>query len=505
MIASDRLELDQSVAKQITRERWTWRFSYVAVMGFGVLLTGLAWRRAPGLISIALALLIFLLGAWAVRPLAALHMTLFFTLVGDSVTAPWYPMAKNFSSGESVLYLAERLTFSPMDLTLGFAMVCLLLRRLAVQSPLVTGPLLRPLLVFSGFVVLGFMYGIANGGDLRVAIFEVRPLIYLPIIYMLASNLCTTAGQYRRLMWTAMGAIFCNALLSLNKYLRLTDDAKSSLESLGEHGSAVGMNALFILLIACCVFAGCASRSRFVLVLMSLPVVWVYFLSNRRAAFVGLLAGMVVLSVALFWRQPRTFFKFVPVAAVVLLAYLGVFWNSKSAAGFPAQAVKSVISPGTLSARDQSSDLYRQIENNNLNYTIRQTKVFGVGFGNPFFQPYPLPNLGPGFEFRNYIPHNAILWIWLQTGFLGFVSMLYMIARALMVGASKIRQLRDGPDVVVVVTAATFIAMLSVFTYVDIAWDARNMALLGVAMATCANFPIAEGRRTAAGRAVKVA
>ena len=50
-----------------------------------------------------------------------------------------------------------------------------------------------------------------------------------------------------------------------------------------------------------------------------------------------------------------------------------------------------------------------------------------------------------------------------------------------MVGASKIRQLRDGPDVVVVVTAATFIAMLSVFTYVDIAWDARNMALLGVA------------------------
>ena len=117
-----------------------WRFSYVAVMGFGVLLTGLAWRRAPGLISIALALLIFLLGAWAVRPLAALHMTLFFTLVGDSVTAPWYPMAKNFSSGESVLYLAERLTFSPMDLTLGFAMVCLLLRRLAVQSPLVTGP-----------------------------------------------------------------------------------------------------------------------------------------------------------------------------------------------------------------------------------------------------------------------------------------------------------------------------------------------------------------------------
>jgi hypothetical protein len=29
-----------------------------------------------------------------------------------------------------------------------------------------------------------------------------------------------------------------------------------------------------------------------------------------------------------------------------------------------------------------------------------------------------------------------------------------------------------------------------VFTYVDISWDARNMVLLGVALALCANFPV---------------
>jgi hypothetical protein len=32
--------------------------------------------------------------------------------------------------------------------------------------------------------------------------------------------------------------------------------------------------------------------------------------------------------------------------------------------------------------------------------------------------------------------------------------------------------------------------MYSVFTYVDIAWDARNMVLLGVALALSANFPV---------------
>ena len=133
-------------------------------------------------------------------------------------------------------------------------------------------------------------------------------MIYLPIIYMLASNLCTTAGQYRRLMWTAMGAIFCNASLSLNKYIRLTDDAKSSLRESrrawfsGRDERSLHAAHRLLRLRGMCVPQPLRARSH-----VPLPVVWVYFLSNRRAAFVGLLAGMVVLSVALFWRQPRTF------------------------------------------------------------------------------------------------------------------------------------------------------------------------------------------------------
>ncbi len=331
--------------------------------------------------------------------------------------------------------------------------------------------------------------------------FEVRPFFYLAIFYLLATNYCRTATHFRRLLWTAMGAILLNSLLSLNFYFHLKHDSKASLESLGEHGAAIGMNTLFVLLIGACIYRGSSVRSRWVLLTMALPVGWVYVLSNRRAAVVGLLAGIAFLSVIVFWRQPRTFFKFVPVISVLVLAYLGAFWNSTSAAGFPAQAVKSVISPGTLSKRDLSSDLYRQIENNDLNFTIRQTKVFGVGFGNPFYQPFQLPDLNASFAFRNYIPHNSVLWIWLQTGFLGFVSMLFMLGRGLMVGASKLRLVRDGPDVIVLSTAAIFIAMYSVFAYVDIAWDARNMLLLGVALAICSNFPVPARVRAAVDQA----
>ena len=490
MSSGYQLVLGTSVGEQIVRERRLWRLAYVSMLGLGALLALLAWRRGPGTLSLALAVLIFLLGAWATRPLLALNMTLLFTLVGDSVTAPWYPMVKNFSSHESILFVANALTISPIDVTLGFALACLLLQRIASQVPLVKGPLYRPLMVFTGFVMFGALYGTARGGDTRVAVFEVRPFFYLAIFYLLASNYCRTATHFRRLLWTAMGAVLLNSLLSLNFYFQLNHDSKASLESLGEHGAAVGMNTLFVLLIGSCLFRGSSARSRWVLLIMALPVGWVYVLSNRRAAVVGLLAGIAFLAVIVFWRQPRTFFKFVPVLGVLVLAYLGAFWNSTSAAGFPAQAVKSVISPNTLSKRDLSSDLYRQIENNDLNFTIRQTKAFGVGFGNTFYQPFKLPDLGTTFAFRNYIPHNSVLWIWLQTGFLGFVSMLYLLGRGLMVGASKLRLVRDGPNVVVLSTAAIFIAMYSVFAYVDIAWDARNMLMLGVALAVCANFPV---------------
>ena len=236
---------------------------------------------------------------------------------------------------------------------------------------------------------------------------------------------------------------------------------------------------------------------RLVLLGMSVPIVWVYFLSNRRAAVIGLLTGVAMLAVILFWRQPRTFWKFAPVATELVTVYVGAYWHSTADVGFPAQAIKSVIAPGAVSDRDASSDAYRVIENKDLNYTIRQNPITGVGFGNPFYQPLPLPDISANFEFHNHIPHNSMLWIWLQTGFAGFIALLYVLGRSLMLGASKIRRLPDGANTAALSSATIFIAMFFVFAFVDIAWDARNTMLLGVAFAMCANFPTPRSQVTA--------
>ncbi|MEY2521606.1 MAG: hypothetical protein QOJ66_171 [Ilumatobacteraceae bacterium] len=481
-----------SVRKQAARERLRWYSAYIGLIALGMVLATLAWRRAPGVFSIALAALLLTALAWMAKPIVGMHLILLFTLFGDYVTINWFPFAKNLSSVESLLFVSNQLTISPLECTLAFASVCLLLRHRARHDrPIVIGPLFRPLLVFSGFVILGFLYGVSRGGDLRVAVFEVRGMLYLPVIYFLISNTCHTARQYRELLWTAMFGIFGNSLMSLLYLSKLSSEERKNLEALGEHGAALSMNALFIFTISSLLFKRASPRGRLLLGALCVPAGWAYLVSQRRAAVIGLSAALVVLAIVLFWHQRSRFWRVVPVAILVFVAYLGAFWHSSGSLGFPAQALKTVISPGSLSERDRGSDLYRQIENYDLSFTIRQAPVTGLGFGHPFSQPLPLPDIS-FYEFYRFIPHNSVLWVWIQTGFFGFVSMFFLFGRAMALAGRKLRSLTNSDDVIVVAVGATFVLMYAIFAYVDIAWDPRGTVFLGFAFAICANFPSPE-------------
>lgn len=484
-----------SVGEQLRRARARWWVSYIVVLGVGIVVGGLAWMTTPRFLSLGIATLMVTVAAWMIRPLLGLHLTVFFALVGDQVTVAWFPFNKNLSSRESILYVADQISLSPLDLVLCVATAVVALRVLASPDRrLVLGPLFVPLLVFSFICVASFVRGVGSGGDLRIAIFEARPMFYMPLVYFAAVNLCERAGQYRRLVYTAIAAVFVQSLLSIQYYMTLSTAERDELEALGEHGSTLGMNLLFVLAVGALVFHRCSARMRMALVALSAPVIWVYLVSQRRAAFVGLGAAIVLLLMVLFWRQRRTFWRFGPILIVLAVGYLGAFWNSTGTAGFPAQAVKSVVAPGQLSEADQSSDLYRVVENFDLNYTIRSQPVLGLGFGQKFLQPVRLPDIS-FYEFYEYIPHNSILWIWINTGFAGFVTVFYLLGRSIMHGARRVRVMADGRDVAVVMAAVTYIVMYSVYAYVDIAWDARNMVLLGLTMAIATCFPI-ERQRT---------
>jgi O-antigen ligase len=477
-----------SDGRQLLRERVVWAAGYAAVFFVGLVIAAIAVRRSSRpFVGVSGSILLLIMLAWFLRPRLSLYATAFLALVGDIVTIPWWPFNKNLSSWESIFYVGDGIVISPLELVLFSGIAVTALRNFSGGRRLFEwGPLGRPLLIFSGLVLLGLVRGLGSGGDLRIAMWEMRPLFYIVMMYLLVNTICRTPRELRILMWCVAAAIFVQTLLTVEYLVDRDLGAISDLESLNEHGSTLGQNLLLLLALASLSFRGVGAWQRILLSVACVPTMYVYVISQRRAGVVTLGVALVLLAIVLFWRQRKTFWKVVPIAALVATGYVGAFWNAQGQIAFPAQAVKTVIAPGELSAEDEQSDLYRIAENINLYWTIQASPYRGLGFGQAFYRPFPLPDIS-SFTFNAYMPHNSFLWIWIKTGFLGFATIVYVLGRAVMIGANETRRMRDGPDAVVVACATFFVVMYGIYTYVDIGWDSRNMVLLGLA------FSIASG------------
>lgn len=466
------------------------------VLVLGLFLAAFATRLEPGrnvsvvgaqASSIALLVLVVAIVAAAIRPLFGLYAIVFLTLIGDAVTATWFPFAKNLSSRESLLFVSDKLALSPLEILIGMTLVFWIIDVLGRRDRyVVKGPLFGATLLFMAFVLFGFFIGLSKGGDLRIALFEGRAMFVLPLVYILAINLCTPANL-RGLAWLAICAININAVLAINYWDKLTPLQREDLESLGEHAASVQLALVILFTLTLWLYKGSSRLVRLLMLLTCIPIVAVFLIAQRRSAAIGLGVGLILLVVSLAWRHRVKFFFALPILIVCATSYTVLFWNSTSLAGFPAQAVKAVISPSEVDTKDKSSDLYRIVENYDINYTIRSAPLTGVGFGRPFLTPAPLPDIS-FFEFYRYIPHNSILWVWIKTGFLGFMSMMAMFALAIRVGVRSLVKERDPTNASFIMFGIMYVAMFAVFAFVDIAWDARSMVTLALAFALCTHM-----------------
>lgn len=471
-----------TVNDQVRRATIRWWLWFACLIGITTLLGLSMARSGPNLkvfgwfVYIASVTLIFYCPRYGVYLIMGLGMA------ADSALVYWYPMIKNFSSGESLLFLHNAIIFSPLESFLVLTYVSWLGRAI-IQRKLTsfyTGLLFWPTMLFIAFITFGLVYGLGRGGNVNIGLWESRSIYYLPLMLVLTSNLIETRRHVNILLWLVMIAIFINGFIGSWFVATVLKFDLSTVDRIAGHPSSVHANTFFIMVIGSWMFGASYAR-RLILPVMMPFVLLSFFANQRRAAFVTLAIALVFVFAVLYWHNRKAFFLIAPVAAIVGTLYIGAFWNSSGVIGMPARAIKSVVAEDASSERDQSSNLYRILENINILFTIRMSPLIGVGFGQKFHIIAPMADIS-FFDWWEYIPHNSVMWIWIKTGIGGFLAMLFMVGLSIIKGFQVLARMPGGDLSAIALTAVLYIIMHFIFAYVDMSWEPQSMIYIGMSM-----------------------
>lgn len=468
------------VYAQRQRANFYWRVWFVVLIGITAITAYFMIYIKPIPVPIGAVVAMGLLAAIAYQPRYGVYLILFASLMGDSLLLPAYPFVKNFSSPESLLYLHDSLIFSPLELSLVLVLL-LWLGKAAMQRKVTfyTGVLFWPALLFILALSLGAVYGLGTGGNLNIALWEVRPIFYFFFMLIFVSNLLEKPEHLSHMMWVSMVALGIEGVIGSFYYFTVLKMDLGGVERITEHSAAIHMNTLFILGLAVWLYKA-SSVKQYVLPLLMPAVLLTYLVTQRRAAFLSLGIALILMAFILYQENRKLFWRIVPIAAFIGVIYIGVFWNSNGALGLPAQALKSVIAP-EQGSNDALSNLYREIENDNVSYTIARAPLTGVGFGNKFYIIRAMPDIS-FFIWWEYIVHNSIFWIWMKAGIFGFFSLLFLIGFSIMTGARTLRHMSTGDSKAIALTATLYLVMHFLYAYVDMSWDNQSMIYVGAMM-----------------------
>jgi hypothetical protein len=470
--------MQQTVGAQARRAQINFVFLILGLLGASAMLGFKLLRGGPD--TTLLAWIPYLIGLVLIcyQPRYGVYLLIFFCLIGDIQLAPWYPFTKNFSSAESLLYLNDALIISPLESYIGITGFMWLLRMVVERRlKIFTGPVFWPTALYIGFVTYGLFNGLIHHGDRVIALWEARPIYYILAMLLLTSNLIETREHLSQVLWLFVTSLFVRSLFGLWYVYTVLNFNLAGVESIAEHSMSILFNSIYVLAIAVWMYRDTRAR-RLVLLLVLPTILFSYVANNRRASFIVIGIALVLIAVMLFRIRRRLFMIIVPPLAVLGVVYLGIFWGASGPLAAPAKAVRSVI--GTPDPRDASSNLYRDLENINIMFTIKTAPLTGIGFGQKFYRISGMVQLD--FPFADYLTHNSILWVWMNVGLGGFMSMLMMLGMAVMVGARAMWRSTGGLISVAAMVSTLSIIMHFIFAYVDMSWSVGPMIYVGLMM-----------------------
>jgi hypothetical protein len=331
-------------------------------------------------------------------------------------------------------------------------------------------------------ITISFIYGMWVGGDLLVALWEIRALVYFLVLYFFVPQIIQTRRQVEILMWVVITAISFKAFQACLRFIEF-GFSFAGLPTLTNHEDPVFIGSLFIFLFGLSVF-GVASKQRRALKWLFLPLILGFVVGQRRAAYGAFVAATIAFLVLVPKKNLLRYVKFILPAILLFVIYVAAFWNSEGRLGSPIKLLKTSIASEQETAADRYySNLYREYERYDLAKTVQRSPLKGIGFGNMYDQPIWLQSMPMFFTLRDFIPHNEFLWLLVKMGSIGFFTFCLFFTSYVFYGSSIFSQLQD-PYLKAVCAVALVVGISQIFvSYFDLQLTYyRNMIYFGTLM-----------------------
>jgi O-antigen ligase len=212
--------------------------------------------------------------------------------------------------------------------------------------------------------------------------------------------------------------------------------------------------------------------------------------NHRRVVWVELLAGLAVVYALSPWTPgKRAIARAVVIALPFVALYAAAGWSSEGGIFAPVQVMRSVID----SKADASTE-WRDWENYDLFYTLRQGPLLGTGYGHGYVEVVQLPAISQAYALYRFIPHNSILGLLAYGGVVGFFALWSTLIVGVFLAARVARCAERPSESAAAIAAGAMIVVYEVHCYGDMALGTwTSVFTVAPALAAIAQLAVATG------------
>jgi hypothetical protein len=440
----------------------------LATMGLLFLAPSPTWAFMP----MAAATFAFVL--WKVPIRVSVFTLLFATLTVDipaDIPAAGYWKSPLYPIGS---FLFENLKLpgahvSPMELLIVLLVAVILVRLLTMRSASAevqfTGCNVLDYTLLSMLATIGVLefWGLSRGGDFRQSLWQMRELLWLPVLAGLFAYSIRERKDFVTLGKVIIVAACIKVAIGLYFLLAIARPAGITPPHVTSHHDSV----LFVTTIAIVISAWVHRPTLMRLAGGGMIVSWIFLglvINNRRIAFVSLFGSLFVLYLLLRGPLKRELTRAALVLTPIFGFYLAIGANRTSGIFKPAAKIMSVIRQ-----KDTSSSM-RDIEDYNLIATLKGHAVLGTGWGHEYTEITKAIDISTAFEQYRYIAHNSVLWLIAIGGYIGFTLMWMPLVVGIFLATRSYRFARTPNE-----RSAASVALAVILSFLIQAWGDMGM------------------------------